>query len=913
MKHLDHPHRLARTLTVLFATLAFPVVGAAQTQPVSSKTSFGSQPVVSSQRFRPLLQEPAHNPSLGHDPSDNPAGVLLHSGEFVLERTDMRIRGRSRAWTLTRVYRSGSEYSTALGHGWDANVFERLVVGQGAKQVWHYPGNGRVERYFSNASGDYDSPAGFFTKLRSVPSGWELRDRYGDIKAFSLDGRILSCEQRNGDRITFQYSLAGELSSVTDSFGRQITFSYLPSGRLGSVTDFSGRSITYAYNTQNQLQQAASPIVSGTVTGNDFPAGQRERYVYGTGSNHPRLIHNLTAIIAPNEVENGSLTPRTTLSYGTTARTFDRVLSVTVGGTNASGVPAGGTATYAYDWAPAGAPMGTFVRTTVTDRRGQVTEYDHNAAGHAIRIEEGANLSTSFETTREFNADGLCTRLVLPMGNETQWVYDSGNPDRFQQGNRLEERRIPDGARGGDQAQLLTTYTYEPLFNQLSRCVKPRGNDAGYIPQNGGVASAARYTEHRFYDYQENATAPALAADWGIMIPAGLLSLGDLNQDGLIDQAMGNLVLETKPDVQLLPGSQQAAAEGSTIQEIEIRRRYNGFGQLVELEDPRGNIELYEYHPEQDPDGDGSDLIAGRDPLTGGYRFRVTEDAFLGVNRQDPGPAQTLVVESQLDSRGNVVASTDANGNVRIVTFNALDQPIREEDPRVHPAQSHGYRRDVEYDANNNVVARVVENWGMDPTGLPVLDSSNSEFRHLFLYDILDNQIESTQDAQRDSGIPASLQPETLVTRFEYDANENVVRVETPEATVGSDPGNTVTHVYDERDLVIQTTRGAGSSTPSTETFEYDANDNLVRHSDAEDNDTTPGNESDVYIYDGYDRLVQSNDRAGNATLHTYDPDGRTTRTERHGPINGVSPFPVLLEGTDYLYDELGRFDPGRP
>lgn len=70
---------------------------------------------------------------------------------------------------------------------------------------------------------------------------------------------------------------------------------------------------------------------------------------------------------------------------------------------------------------------------------------------------------------------------------------------------------------------------------------------------------------------------------------------------------MGNLIQRNDPTVNLLPGSNQALAEGDPMQEIVTRYQYNAFGQLVQTEDPRGNIDLYSYFPENDraPSVDG--------------------------------------------------------------------------------------------------------------------------------------------------------------------------------------------------------------------------------------------------------------------------------------------------------------------
>ena len=132
-------------------------------------------------------------------------------------------------------------------------------------------------------------------------SGFTLLEADGETCQFDLSGRIVRREDRRGNFIVYAY-ISGLLSAVTDEFGRQITFAYDIDNRLETVTDFTGRQLRFTYDAQGNLTQARSPLVTGTPQGNDFPSGKRERYVYDTGKSDPLLAHNLTKVIAPNEV-----------------------------------------------------------------------------------------------------------------------------------------------------------------------------------------------------------------------------------------------------------------------------------------------------------------------------------------------------------------------------------------------------------------------------------------------------------------------------------------------------------------------------------------------------------------------------------------------------------------------------------
>ena len=131
------------------------------------------------------------------------------------------------------------------------------------------------------------------------------------------------------------------------------------------------------------------------------------------------------------------------------------------------------------------------------DPNGNVTERTFNARGHEVAhvVQTVRNVNPhdppSFTTTRTWNADSLVTSITYPEGNSVQFDYDSTNPRRFAQGNLLRVTQAP-GERGGDQTALVTTYTYEPIYNRVRTVTTPRGHDASFEP-----ATPDDYSSHR--------------------------------------------------------------------------------------------------------------------------------------------------------------------------------------------------------------------------------------------------------------------------------------------------------------------------------------------------------------------------------------------------------------------------------
>ena len=219
------------------------------------------------------------------------------------------------------------------------------------------------------------------------------------------------------------------------------------------------------------------------------------------------------------------------------------------------------------------------------------------------------------------------------------------------------------------------------------------------------------------------------------------MGLGDVNGDGRTDQINGNVIRIEYPAVNLQPGSNQAEAEGTTVQQIVELFSYNDFGQLIRHTDPEGNVTTYEYYPEQDPDGDG--IIGGNplgDPFTGGYLRQVTRDTSTDPVRNsdtNPPPASIRTVY-KYDPVGNVIRKIDGRGIATDYVVNELNQivqvaraaeivPFADEltgdggvkatttsSPVVGapPITSFGYLERFWYDFNNNVVLHQKEDRG---------------------------------------------------------------------------------------------------------------------------------------------------------------------------------------------------------
>ena len=873
-----------------------------------------------------------------------------------MTETDLRIPGRGRLnYHFTRNYRSQFNYAGRLGVGWQDNYDQRIENRFGVIVV--YNGGVRADSFESIDGVHYAAPQDIYRTLtRNSDNTFTLRDPYGTQTIYHpLDnsaaaGRLQRIIDAHGNQMSFHYDTGGNMTMVVDPLGRTIRYVYDSADRISHIEDFSGRRVQFSYDEHNNLVSVTSPSVTNTPHGNDFPNGKTWVYTYSSGFSNAELNHNLIDIIAPNEVADGSMTPRVRNVYGTSWPETDRVIRQEWGGTNSSGVPAGGTVEAVYESVfVQGVDEHNHIswRTTVTDRSGNETVYEYNFRGYLLRKRVLSNRDVrpgdpaAWEINNVVNADGRVIRSTDANGNVFSTSYNTDSSNRLQHSMVSRVAKQVDPARGGDQQTITRSMTHEPIFNRLRSETDPRGHDANYEPPNGGAISAERYTTHYTFDYEEACDFAAIGAKIGIsaaatqqrLADAGmcLQPLGDINGDGITNQTLGNVIRTEFPTVTLLPDSDQADIEGDTQQERVELYTFNQFGQMTRKVDAEGNVSVYLYHPERDPNGDGVVDNPSGDAQTGGYLAQIIEDAESGAARNsgtDPTPAN-IRNTYRYDAVGNVIKEVDGRGIATHYVVNELNQIVQTTRAAAHnvhlpePAEPSGilvdfhYVERTAYDANNNVVMRQVEDRGntsavdgnppvgIVPAAMPDPDPAGglAFVDTVYQYDILDNRIEEYVE------VANGTTPHLLRTSTRFDPNENKVWVVEP-------AGNAQSYYYDERGLLYQYTLGATTTpplvltggglsspdvrggTPATTWYRYDNNRNLVELCDSADTDTSLANNCSMagggdrtrYTYDGFNRRPSIVDSVGNQTVFQYDPLGQVVREVKVGPVGGASP-----------------------
>lgn len=817
--------------------------------------------------------------------------ILLHSGEFIETKVDLKIPGVGIDYEFKRTYRSRISYNGPLGYNWDHNYNKRLVELPNGN-IARYDGDARFDIYLKNAGPTYKTPVGRFDVLAKTGDGYRIRDSSGLVSNYDIGGKIVSITDSNGNSLSFSYATIADqamLSQITDTTGRQIVYEYDAARRLTRVTDYAGRGVNLSYDSNGDLSSVSSPLAARTT------------YAYSNGFSEDRagLNHNLISITDAK---------RQTYLYNEYS-VFDRVVRQRFGEEGS----------FEFDYRellPTGecvneSEIGDAIhRTRVKDRSGNITISDFNCQGNPLRVEEftrgvRAGDPESFVTRYRYNTDGLVTEIIYPEGDRIALEYERHDTlpyvSRLSAGNLLRFEKIPDADRGGG-VPLVTSFLYEPLYNKPVMIVDPRGE---------------AYATWLWYDYQEGMSAAGVSAALGIdedvfRSSYSYLSLGvgDMNGDGRISQVGGNLILVQKPLAHDLAGIGQ---------ELIKRFQYNTRGKLTRSLDEAGVATDYTYndngYPAEtivDPNGlritqtlarnSVGDLTSYTDPRGNTERYtlddggRVTEfDNVLGVKTRfvyDVNYNLAQIDRQHLDEDGRVI-----DGNEWLTTsfeYDWLDKIVLK---REEIAEGYGAITEYQYDENENLsrvihpegngtfieyderdlAYRVTKGYGSETASTTVINYDGDKnvasvtdglgSTILYAYDGFNRRTRKT-DAIGTQTI-LYYDPANQITRLQEMSGEEIL--------------TEIDYTYDEAKRLIRQSKALVTSGAITGRANYD---NTYTPIGFVSRRTNPVGGTCTNVYDRGGRLTSTTDPAGNQTIKTYDANGNILTTTLHAAVD---------------------------
>ena len=734
--------------------------------------------------------------------------------------------------------------------------------------------------------------------------------------AYDLNNRQISQTDALGNTQTIHYDAIGNKASATDALGKTTIYTYDADERITSVTDPLGNVTQYRYDALGNRVQTID--ARGFISTSYYDADREvilsvDNVGYATGYSYDAdgnlISQTLYAKPVTLPVDPGVLPSLTTdAADRTTQLTYDALNRVS----------------------------------TRTDGEGFVTRYKYDSVGDVLEIQQALDRAgTRFEVTHNYyDADSQEIATVTPQGYLATYQYDAvGN--RIQQTQYDQVVSIPaSGAvpqpvsgdagrtttfaydatnrliRRTDALGAVTTYQYDAKGNRISMTEAAGTSQSStttyqydaadrYVSTTNALgittsmvldANGNVLTRYEAYGTSQQRTY-TFAYDANNLVVSQTDALGVVTQTSY--DADGNLVSQT-----LAAGTSAARtssltydgdnretaatdatgtitsytydAAGNQIQVTQAvgfaEQRTNTFvydktGRLVSATDASGTVTQYQY------DGAGNKVLTVQ--AAGTSQQRQTSYAYDLDNRlvqvTDPAGA---VTRYGYDAQGNQTRIVDANGGVQINTFDALGHSLTS-------LSAGGVLTRNTYDLRGNLISATQS-----------FANGTDARTTTYAYDLLNRQTEVTD-------------PEGFSTSIGYDDFGNQVSIVHGEYLVSSgDPSYSAAK--------------AAQAFPQSNTFTYDANNNMLSMTDAVGNVTS-------YTYDAVGNRISTTDGNGHTTQYSYDllnrliqtttPDGGVTRNAYDHVGNKVSqqklqsgdPASGVWATTTYQYDANGH------
>ncbi|QSB02663.1 RHS repeat protein [Methylomonas sp. EFPC1] len=650
---------------------------------------------------------------------------------------------------------------------------------------------------------------------------------------YNVDGQITKKVAPDNATQTYTYDPATlNMTSMTDANGHTTQYQYDSFGNLTTQIDANGNQTRYEYNNPFNLVTKMAYFANGASTAHSVT-----NYAYDTAGNRIQEIRDV-----------GGLNLLSEWTYDTNGHVLTHK------------DPNGHVTAYSYD------VHGN--QSTVTDAENHVTTYEYDALGNKIKKIDG----NGHQWTYSYDTLNRLTQETDPLGFVTLFAYDGvGNrlevrkqvikaPATFQTSqyqydlrNRLiKESRDPAGLN------LVTAYAYDHNDNRV-QLTDPRGKVTKYTYDEQNrltqVQDALTHIAETLYDSVGNRICSIDANQHYTFF-----NYDALNRLTKESKKIGTQECKTGDADDII--TQHFYDTGANLalalcNNSQCGAPTPGSGNIVHSIDPEGKHSYLKY--------DHLD----RRVLT----LRKVTDTADGKDANDW--AQIV----RYDGVGNVLASTDANGNA--TTFSYLDNNWRHTE-----ANALNETTTYSYDGVGNVKTTT------SPGGNVTANSYNNR-----------NELIQVSDTEGPvAGSNAVSKP-----GYVYDGIGNRI-----EACDGND--HCSQYAYDAANRLIAVTDALGETTHHS----YDPAGNLTKSLDREAHAT-------CYVYDDLNRRVRNIQKVGDADCSVLDGDdvwsqtaydavgnvtALTTAKQQDGgtppACNSLSP-PEDCETTRYVFDAVNR------
>lgn len=656
-----------------------------------------------------------------------------------------------------------------------------------------------------SASGEFVSGDGEFSTLERLADGtWQRRYKDGTIIEYDAGGLQTAMVDPQGNRKKYGYGPDGRLATITDQVGGVTSFTYDVDGRAETITYPDGRVTAFEYDDIGNLNQITEPT------------GSQVSFAYD---------------------ENGRLVSSTNQNGNTTAYTYDAV-----GSLNGASLPDGSSISNQVASSlglvdglggPATQPL-IYVApedrvTTVTDRKGQVTEIIVNQFGSTVQVTDPLGRVTKIER----NHQNLAVRVERPSDAIAGGVrVDTVDYDDFANVLGMSEAV-------GTPEERTTAYTYELTYNKPLTMTDPDGFTTSYeydafgettkITDPEGGEQLFSYTPEGKLATRTDKNGNATAFTYNTDLNLDSITYADGSVTQMTYDATGNTAVI-------------AEAAGTTI-ERQVQRTYDALNRVLSVEVTGA-------------DGVQIDGLTQYSYLPAGNLATVTDETGLVTSMSYDGlerlisvndPAEGLI-QRVYNEAGEVTQHVNGDGETHQYAYDEVSRLTQTTDPE-------GHVKSFAYDSRDNISTVTDGRGGLTSFGYDGLDRMTTRTNPISqtmtrAYDGRDNLLTLTRE-------------DGAVETASYDGLGRRTQVVTPD--------NTLSYAYDARGNLIE-----AADDDSRVTFTYDNRNRLASTT----TDGTVGPQPQVtlsYAYDALDRRTSMSDSLGGTTTYAYDPEDRLT------------------------------------
>lgn len=869
----------------------------------------------------------------GTGDTPNPGGgdpLILFSGAFHYQATDIEVAGRGLHFSFTRTYINQMVYKGPLGYQWDHSynlwlreAQERRADGTLLNIVYRSTGALREDAYtqitdaptdddppdletFSDAV--FEGPPGFFDRLFKTGGGYVLEMADGTRVEYGANLFAERIIDSNSNTLDFKYT-DNLLTEIRDPVGKRFTIRYDELNRISTLRDETGaREVRYFYSDNGDLEEV--DLVLGTfISGVDYRySGPDQRF---------ELQHNLTHIIAPN----GECVLEQTYGQETGDGEFNRVIWQR---------SAEGEFAYEYGWVTedAGDPGSDPINAALTFTKvqypnGHIIEHWFSRVGLPVRRAEivlsATGILEPLIARYRYNEDGLLIEQIRANGRAMKYLYHrqfwtelhNGSPppnERLKFGQLL--RTVESAAPGlGETRLIVTRFEYGPM-NRLAMVRGPFYADLLLKEFPNQATGEARFE----YDNRGNLIRTSSIGD---TVPVEFeydahgsptATIHGSRRDEILyfdDVLHSGCVRETIRDA---TGIQQRSR--FLVDDLgRVTRVTSHFGAITDTEWTEFDVPSRILLPEVTPAGPRPQIQYEYDKMR--RPVRITSSVFLDDGT--PHPEAALVRNLKYDAYGRLIEESTgslAEPRLRVTTatYNRAGKMEKVTDAR-------GTITHFQYDERLQIIA-VTRAFGT-PEAITIRKRLGRVGEVTHFIDGGGNTTRYVYDGfQR---LHKRITPDNETTEFEYDAAGRQLRARLLDKTLTVWSDNEVE--YDAKGRVLAEIAHlfvpgqTQASQPARRSKTYDALDRLTSVTNALGATWTQD-------YDGADRIILTRDPEGNEVHFSYDDTARTVTTLRidNGTIaesfrksirfdargNAVEMTGTLGEVTKRTYDSRG-------